>query len=64
MRVRKLDRTSLVAGVVTVASAIVFLLDQLDAIDLRFGYAAPLLIAAVGAILLTAGLEAPPRDDD
>jgi hypothetical protein len=62
--VRKLDRTSLVAGVVTVASAIVFLLDQLDAIDLRFGYAAPLLIAAVGAILLTAGLEAPPRDDD
>ena len=64
MRVRKLDRTSLVAGVVTVASAIVFLLDQLDAIDLRFGYAAPLLIAVVGAILLTAGLEAPPRDDD
>jgi len=64
VRVRKLDRTSLVAGVVTVASAIVFLLDQLDAIDLRFGYAAPLLIAAVGAILLTAGLEAPPRDDD
>ena len=34
-------------------------LDQLDAIDLRFGYAAPLLIAMVGAILLTAGLEGP-----
>jgi hypothetical protein len=49
---------------VTVASGIVFLLDQLDAINLRFGYAAPLLIAAIGAILLTAGLEGPPRDDD
>jgi hypothetical protein len=64
VRVRKLDRTSLVAGVVTVASGIVFLLDQLDAIDIRFGYAAPLLVAAIGAILLTAGLEGPPRDGD
>ena len=64
MRVRRLDRTSLVAGVVIVISGIVLLLDQLDAINLRFGYAAPLLIAAVGAILLTAGLEEPPRDDD
>lgn len=59
MRVRRLDRTSLVAGVVIVISGIVLLLDQLDAIDLRFGYAAPLLIAMVGAILLTAGLEGP-----
>jgi hypothetical protein len=57
--VRRLDRTSLVAGVVIVISGIVLLLDQLDAIDLRFGYAAPLLIAMVGAILLTAGLEGP-----
>ena len=63
MRVRPVDRTSLVAGVVTVASGIVFLLDQLDAINLRFGYTAPLLIAAIGAILLTAGLEGPSRDD-
>ena len=61
---RSLDRTSLVAGVVTVVSGILFLLDQLDAIHLRFGYAAPLLIAVIGAILLTAGLEGPPRDDD
>jgi len=63
VRVRRLDRTSLVAGVVIVISGIVLLLDQLDAIDLRFGYAAPLLIAMVGAILLTAGLEGP-RDRD
>ena len=59
MRVKRLDRTSLVAGVVIVITGIVLLLDQLDAIDLRFGYAAPLLIAMVGAILLTAGLEGP-----
>ena len=63
MRVNRLDRTSLVAGVVIVITGIVLLLDQLDAIDLRFGYAAPLLIAMVGAILLTAGLEGP-RDRD
>jgi hypothetical protein len=62
--VRRVDRTSLVAGVVIVASGILLLLDQLDAINLRFGYAGPLLIGAIGAILLTAGLEGPPRDDD
>ena len=61
---RRVDRTSLVAGVVTIASGILLLLDQLDAINLRFGYAAPLLIGAIGAILLTAGLEGPPRNDD
>lgn len=56
---RRLDRTSLVAGVVTVISGLVLLLDRLDAIDLRFGYALPLLLAGIGAILLTAGLEGP-----
>jgi hypothetical protein len=59
VRVRRLDRTSLVAGVVTVVTGIVLLLDRLEAIDLHFGYGGPLLIAAVGAILLTAGLEGP-----
>jgi peptidoglycan/LPS O-acetylase OafA/YrhL len=57
--VRRVDRTSLVAGLVVTVAAIVLLLDQLDAIDLRFDYALPLLIAAVGAILLVAGLEGP-----
>jgi hypothetical protein len=55
--VRRVDRTSLVAGVVITLAAGVLLLDRLGAIDVRFGYALPLLIAAVGAILLTAGLE-------
>jgi hypothetical protein len=63
VRVRRLDRTSLVAGLVVVIAGIVLLLDRLDEIDLRFGYGLPLLIATVGAILLVAGLEGP-RDGD
>jgi hypothetical protein len=61
--VRRLDRTSLVSGVVIVIAGLVLLLDRLDEIDLRFGYGLPLLIATVGAILLAAGLEGP-RDRD
>jgi hypothetical protein len=57
--VRRLDRTSLVAGLAIAVAGLVLLLDQAGAIDLRFGYAAPLLIAVVGAILLAAGLEGP-----
>ena len=63
MRVRRLDRTSLVAGVVVVIAGIVLLLDRLDEIDLRLGYGLPLLIAALGAILLVAGLEGPREGD-
>jgi hypothetical protein len=63
VRVRRLDRTSLVAGVVVVIAGIVLLLDRLDEIDLRLGYGLPLLIAAVGAILLVAGLEGPREGD-
>jgi hypothetical protein len=61
--VRRLDRTSLVAGVVVVIAGIVLLLDRLDEIDLRLGYGLPLLIATVGAILLAAGLEGPRGGD-
>ena len=60
---RRLDRTSLVAGMVIVIAGIVLLLDRLEAIDLRFGYALPLLVAVIGAILLTAGLEGPRERD-
>ena len=59
----RLDRTSLVAGLVITATGAILLLDRLEAIDVRFGYGLPLLIAAVGAILLVAGLEGP-RDRD
>jgi hypothetical protein len=59
MHVSRVDRTSLVAGLVTTLAGVVLLLDRLEVIDLDFGYGLPLLIAAVGAILLTAGLEGP-----
>ena len=59
MRVSGVDRTTLVAGLVTTLAGIILLLDRLDALDLDLGYGLPLLIAAVGAILLTAGLEGP-----
>jgi hypothetical protein len=57
--VRSLDRTTLVAGLVTIVAGLLLLLDRLDEIDLGLGYGMPLLIAALGAILLTAGLEGP-----
>ena len=57
---RRVDRTSLVAGLVTTVVAAVLLLDRLEVIDMRFDYTLPLLIAAVGVILLVAGLEGPP----
>jgi Domain of unknown function (DUF5668) len=50
------DRTLVAAGVATVALGALFLLDQLGAIELRFGYMAPAVLAALGAVLLTAGL--------
>ncbi len=53
----RFDRTSLVAGTAITLTGTLLLLDRLDAIDVRFGYGLPLLIAVVGAILLAAGLE-------
>jgi len=61
--VRRVDRTSLVAGLAITLAGVILLLDRVEAIDLRFGYALPLLVATVGAILLVAGLEGP-RDRD
>jgi hypothetical protein len=59
VRVKGADRTSLVAGLAITLTGVVLLLDRIDVIDLRFGYALPLLIATLGAILLVAGLEGP-----
>jgi flagellar biosynthesis protein FliQ len=53
---RDFDPASLVAGLVVSALGVVLLLDQVDAIDLSFGYLVPALLAVVGSILLAAGL--------
>ena len=55
------DPASLIAGLIVIALGGVLLLDQADAIDLRFEYMAPLVLAALGGILLACGLAGPPR---
>jgi hypothetical protein len=54
--VRAVDWTSLAAGLVLIGLGGLFLLDRVEALDLRFGYLWPALLAAVGVILLAAGL--------
>lgn len=58
---RGVDWTSLAAGAVLIGLGSLFLLDRVEAVDLRFGYLWPALLAGLGAILLTAGLSR--RDD-
>jgi hypothetical protein len=56
MRPRGFDPTSLVAGLAVCGLGVLELLDQLDVLDLRFGYMVPALLATVGVILLGTGL--------
>jgi hypothetical protein len=56
VRRRGADRTLIVAGLATMVVGALELLDQLGAIEMRFGYTAPLLLAAAGVVLLTAGM--------
>ncbi len=53
---RTVDWTSLAAGLALIGLGGLFLLDRVGVLDLRFGYLWPALLAAVGAILLAAGL--------
>ena len=56
MKSRRADRTLVAAGLATIALGALFLLDQLDVIDLKFGYTGPAILVAFGVVLLTAGL--------
>ena len=53
---RRVDVTSLVAGLAIAAFGTLLLLDRVDSIDLKFGYFWPALTATIGAILLASGL--------
>lgn len=53
---RLADGTSLTAGAVLAALGVLLLLDNLDALDMKFAHLAPAVIATVGAILLAHGL--------
>lgn len=56
MSSRRADRTLIAAGLVTIALGTLFLLDRLEVIDVRFGYAMPAVLAGAGIVLLVAGL--------
>jgi len=56
VRGRRADRTLIVAGLATIALGALLLLDRLGSIDLRFDYLAPAVLAAIGIVLITAGL--------
>ena len=56
MRRGRADRTLIVAGLAVVALGTLFLLDRLEVLNVRFDYAAPAMLAAIGVVLLSAGL--------
>ena len=56
MKRGRADRTLIVAGLVTVALGTLLLLDRTDVLDVRFDYMLPAVLAAIGAVLLAAGL--------
>jgi hypothetical protein len=56
MRRGRADRTLVVAGLATIALGALLLLDRNGSIDLRFEYMAPAVLAAIGIVLITAGL--------
>ena len=48
--------TVLLTGIVILALGVLLVLDAGGAIDLRFAYMVPVLVGALGAILLASGL--------
>ena len=57
------DPASLVSGVLLILLGALLLLDQADVIELRLDYMGPLVLAALGGILLACGLTGPPRGE-
>ena len=56
MKRGRADRTLIVAGLATVALGTLLLLDRTDVLNVRFDYMVPAVLAAIGAVLLAAGL--------
>ena len=53
---RGFDPASLVAGLAVSGLGVLLLLDQLDALDLTFGYLGPLLLGVLGVVLVAYGM--------
>lgn len=56
MRRGHADRTLIAAGLAAIGLGTLFLLDRTHTIDLGFDYMLPAVLAAVGFVLLAAGL--------
>lgn len=56
---RRPDRLSLVAGLAICGLGVLLLLDRTGVLELKFAFGLPAILACLGAILLTAGLEGP-----
>jgi uncharacterized membrane protein YidH (DUF202 family) len=56
MKRQRADRTLIVAGLATIALGTLVLLDRVGTIDVRFNYMLPAMLAAIGVVLLVAGL--------
>ncbi len=57
------DPASLVSGLIVIVLGGALLLDQADVLELRAEYLAPLVLAALGGILLACGMAGPPRGE-
>jgi hypothetical protein len=57
------DPASLISGVIVIVLGGMLLLDQADVLELRVEYMTPLVLAALGGILLACGLAGPPRGE-
>jgi hypothetical protein len=53
--VRRVDLVSLIAGLAVCGLGVLLLLDRTGTLDLRFNYAAPAVLTAVGLVLLVSG---------
>jgi hypothetical protein len=49
--------TALISGIALIALGVLLVLNADGSIDLGFAYAAPVIVGALGAILLASGLE-------
>jgi hypothetical protein len=56
--------TVLLTGIAVLALGVLLVLDAGGAIDLRFAYMAPVIVGALGAILLASGLASRGRGRD
>ena len=56
MKRGRADRTLIAAGFASIALGVLLLLDRTRVIDVHFDYLLPAVLAALGAVLVTAGL--------